>query len=484
MLSLLSITIVSDRRVRPLDILSLTLIVVLVFDPLSITSAAFWLSFSAVAMILYTLLHQKPKHSWQWNGVSKALRLQWKLAIMMAPLTLLFFQQIAVVAPVANLIAIPIVAFLIVPLVLLACLLFLIFGSGYLEQHLFQLADFVLERLWLFLDASAVTAETLSFSSACSVAAMSGIFFTVLIIMLPSALKSRKLVLAGLLAFFFPSSNDISQGEFSAILLDVGQGLSAIIKTQRHTLLFDAGARFSKHFNAGDAVVVPVLKYLAVDKLDTLIISHGDNDHRGGAVAILSEIDVKQVISNEKNITADNVTPCLAGKQWQWDGVSFKILHPVQSSSVRGNNASCVLHVQSPYGSILLPADIEKEAENEIVSRYPDLLHSNILIAPHHGSSTSSSEGFLDAVAPELVLFPAGWLNRYHHPAQQVMQRLAERGIESRITGECGALIVRAQQRGLSIESWRLSNRKLWDRTETAVKCRKLALGLPENSAL
>ncbi len=483
MLMLLSITIVSDRRVRPLDILSLTLIVVLVFDPLSITSAGFWLSFSAVALILYTMLHQKPKHSWRWDKVSKALRLQWKLAVMMAPLTLLFFQQMAVVAPVANLIAIPIIAILVVPLVLLACLLFLMFGDGYFVQHVFQLADFVLERLWLFLDASVVTAESLSFSPACSVVAITAIFFIVLIIMLPSGLVGRKLVLAGLLAFFFPSSNDINQGEFSVILLDVGQGLSAIIRTQQHTLLFDTGARFSKHFNAGDAVVLPVLRYLSVDKLDTLLISHGDNDHRGGAAAILNGIDVKQVISNEM-ISADIVGACQAGKQWQWDGVSFTILHPAPGTEVAGNNASCVLHVQSPYGSILLPADIEKEAENEIVSRYSDLLHTNILVAPHHGSKTSSSEGFLDAVAPELVLFPAGWLNRYHHPAQRVMQRLAERGIESRTTGECGSLIVRAQQRGLSVESWRLSNRKLWDRTETAVKCRKLVLGLPENSAL
>jgi competence protein ComEC len=483
MLTLLSITIVSDRRVRPLDILSLTLIVVLIFDPLSILSAGFWLSFCAVAIILYALLHRKPEHSWQWNSVSKAMRLQWKLSLMMAPVTLLFFQQIPVAGPVANLVAIPVVAFLIVPLVLIASLLFLIFGSGYLEQQLFQLADFVLQRLWSFLDSLAATAETLPFSPSYSIAAVTGVFFTMLIMMLPSGLNSRKLVLVGLLACLFPSQNDIRQGEFSVILLDVGQGLSAIIRTERHTLLFDAGARFSKHFNAGDAVVVPVLKSLSVDKLDTLIISHGDNDHRGGAAAILTAMDVKQVLSNEK-ITAGNVGACLAGKQWQWDGVSFTILHPAESIRVAGNNTSCVLHVRSPYGSILLPADIEKEAENEIVSRYSAALHSNILVAPHHGSKTSSSEDFIDAVAPELVLFPAGWMNRYQHPAKLVMQRLAERGIESRVTGDCGAIIVRAQQRGISVESWRLSNRKLWDRTNTAVKCRKLVLGLPENPAL
>ena len=481
MLTMLSITVISDRHVRVLDILSLTLLVVLLFDPLSILSAGFWLSFSAVAMILYTLLYHQKKHSWTENGATKAIRLQWKLSLMMAPVTLLFFQQIPLPGPVANLIAIPVVAFLIVPLVLLASLSFLVFGSGFVDQYLYQLADFVLHTLWSLLDGLADTAD-LPVSPDQSVAALAGLSFSVLIIMLPAGLKLRKLAMAGMLAFLFPLHAHMREGEFRVILLDVGQGLSAVIKTSQHTLLFDTGARFSKRFNAGDAVVLPVLKSLSVDKLDTMIISHGDNDHSGGAAAILAGIKVKQVLSNEK-ISIDDVTSCRAGMQWQWEGVSFRILHPAVNADMSGNNASCVLHVQSLYGSVLLPADIEKEAEHEIVSRYPDKLHSNILIAPHHGSKTSSSDIFLDAVAPELVLFPAGWMNRYQHPAKTVIRRLADRGIASRETGVCGAISVQAEQGGISVESWRQSNRKIWDRTETDKNCMKIAIGLPEIAA-
>ena len=483
MLALLSISLLSDRRVKPLNILSLTMLVVLIFDPLSILSAGFWLSFSAVTMILYISLYRQQNTGRIAKAVTSAIHLQWKLSLMMAPVTLMFFQQIPLAGPVANLIAIPVVALLIVPLVLLASLSYLLVGSGLLEKNLYQLAEFLLQYLWNYLDLMAIATDAMPFSPGHSATAFAGLIFTVLIVLLAAGLIIRRLALVGMLVFFLPYQHGLRQGEFRMIVLDVGQGLSTIIMTDRHTLLFDTGARFSEQFNAGDAVVLPVLKSLSTRKVDTLIVSHGDNDHSGGTEAILAGINVQKVISNEK-IPGSNVFPCLAGQQWQWDGISFRILHPDSRMTRSGNNGSCVLQIQSQYGSVLLPADIEAEAEQEIILRYPERLISKVLIAPHHGSKTSSSETFIEAIDPELVIFPAGWMNRYQHPAQTVRRRLEERGISSMITGECGSISVRVGPAGINVESWRQSNQMIWDQTETDRRCRKLALGLPEIPAL
>ena len=483
MLTILSISLLFSRRVRPLNILSLALLAVLVLDPLSILSAGFWLSFSAVTMILYTLLHRRHIPGRIVNGATRVVHMQWKLSLMIAPVSLMFFQQIPLAGPVANLIAIPVAAFLIVPLILLASLSYLAMGGGFVDQYLYQLTEILLDYLWLLLDRLAIMAEALSFSPDHSIVALTGLIFAVLIILLPAGLRMRRLAFVGLLVFLFPYRYELGEGEFRMIVLDVGQGLSVIVMTAEHTLLFDTGARFSERFNAGDAVVLPVLKSLSSRKVDTMIVSHGDNDHSGGVEAILAAIHVQRIISNEK-IPGRNVDRCQAGEQWQWDGVSFRILHPARDSMLDGNNASCVLQIQSQYGSVLLPADIEEDAEQAIIFRYPESLASSIMLAPHHGSKTSSSEKFIEAVEPELVVFPAGWMNRYQHPTEMIVKRYTDRGIESMVTGECGSISVGVGPRSISAEAWRQSNRRIWDRTETDRRCRKVAIGLPEIPAL
>lgn len=483
MLAVLMVAIVLQRRVRALDILSLTLLLVLIFDPVSILSAGFWLSFAAVAMIMYILLQRSHRNDWSESGIYKAVSLQWKLSLLMAPATLLFFQQIPLTGPAANIVAIPVISFLVVPTVLLGSIIFLIFGDGLVVQSLYRLAEYITRTLWQLLEFLASATDTLPSLFEYSSIAVTGLFFAAFVLMLPTGLKVRSLALLGLLMFFFPTHKEVAEGEFSLILLDVGQGLSVIVMTNRHTLLFDAGAKFSKRFNAGDAVILPVLKSLSISRLDTLIVSHGDNDHSGGVEKVLAGVEVMQLISNEQYSDLE-ATACRAGMQWKWEGVSFRILHPASGSKATGNNASCVLHVQSSFASVLLPADIEKEAELEIISRYPKGIHSSVLIAGHHGSNTSSSEGFINAVSPDLVLFPAGWMNRYHHPAKKVLTRLSKRNISSMITGECGAIIVKVSEKGLSHYSWRQSNRKIWHAEELDGRCSKMTVGLSETPVI
>ena len=475
MVFIFKLALLLGRRMRAVDILSLSLVLVLLFDPLAPLAAGFWLSFAAVAMILYIMLQRQYRPYWTAGAIARPVNLQWKLSLLMLPMTFLFFQQVSFVSPLANFIAIPLVALCIVPLVLLASLWFLVFGSSLPEQSLYQLADVLLHGLWYFLAALSNFAAGMPFTAGHTATTVAGLFFAALIFMLPAGLRVRRLSTLGLLVCFFPAQPAIDEGEFSMILLDVGQGLSAIIRTRQHALLFDSGARFSQKFNAGNAVVLPVLKSLSIARLDAMIVSHGDNDHRGGVDAVLEGIQTAKVISNEA-IASDRLMPCRAGDAWYWDGVIFRILHPQANGLATGNNASCVLQVSSRYGSVLLPADIEEEAEREIIARHHAALRSRVLVAPHHGSNSSSTGNFLRAVDPDLVLFPAGWMNRYQHPAEKVVARLREHGIESRQTGECGALTVHAGKGGITVDSRRQTAGKLWDRSETDGRCSRKSL--------
>jgi len=213
-------------------------------------------------------------------------------------------------------------------------------------------------------------------------------------------------------------------------LLDVGQGLAAVLRTRHHTLVFDTGPRFSDSFDTGDSVVLPYLRSQGITFLDTLLVSHGDNDHSGGASSILSGIPVAELLSSVPQRFTHLATRCRAGQRWRWDGVEFSILHPDTDTTWHGNNGSCVLRVQIGAYAVLLPADIEAEAERHLLTAQSDRLKATILVAPHHGSRTSSTRAFIAAVAPEQVLFPVGYRNRYGFPRPDVAKRYAERGAQ------------------------------------------------------
>ena len=245
----------------------------------------------------------------------------------------------------------------------------------------------------------------------------------------------------------------------------MGQGLAAVIETRNHTLLYDTGANFSEYFNAGEAVVVPFLRSRGVDSVDLLIISHGDNDHIGGAAAVLDILRVGRVLTSEPYlIDHRNVRRCQSGLRWHWDGVEFEMLHPSEDWQDSGNNQSCVLRIGNPGGAVLLTADIELEVENRLLETYGNRLASDIMLIPHHASRTSSSAAFIDAVSPELALLSVGYRNRFGFPNQDVIDRYRNLGIEILDTLNQGAIRIGIHPTaGIEIhQGYRQSAKRYW----------------------
>ena len=243
-------------------------------------------------------------------------------------------------------------------------------------------------------------------------------------------------------------------------LLDVGQGLASVVRTQHHTLVYDTGPRFSAQFDAGEAVVVPYLRQMGVDRVDSLVVSHGDNDHIGGADSLREQFSVGRVLSSVPQRLA-GAEGCLAPQEWTWDGVRFSLIHPTDLG-LRHNDSSCVLHIQGPYGSLLLPGDIERRAETALVETHAAGLRAEVLVAPHHGSKTSSTADFLAQVQPQIVLFPVGYRNRYHHPHPTVLARYAALTEQRYDSPQHGAVEVHFGPEGRVVTTYRQAHRRYW----------------------
>jgi competence protein ComEC len=267
------------------------------------------------------------------------------------------------------------------------------------------------------------------------------------------------------LPVFLPQASRPGEGAVQFSLLDVGQGLSAVVQTARHTLVFDTGPRFSPTFDTGEAVIVPFLRQHHIQAVDTLLISHSDMDHIGGAQSVLRVFPVGQIISSVPSVLRDQRdTACLAGQQWQWDGVDFRILYPSPEEinpASSDNNLSCVLQVTTPSHQILLTGDIEAPAEAKLISRYGKQLQSSILVLPHHGSKTSSSPAFLDSVNPDLVVIPAGWHNRFGLPAKVVVGRLRARQLSVLNTATAGTIQIELGK-ALAVRVYREQYQRYW----------------------
>ncbi|MBN45985.1 MULTISPECIES: DNA internalization-related competence protein ComEC/Rec2 [unclassified Methylophaga] len=458
MVSVVMLSIFIKRRVEPLQVLSLSLILVLFIDPFAVLAVGFWLSFAAVICILYVAQYRQPARKWLW------LHIHFWIAAGLTPLLLLFFQETSLIAPLANLLAVPLVSFLIVPLLLLTLLL--LSFDVQIAAWLLHLTERLLSLLWWYLDWLAQLPISVWQTPVFSIGLLSLSVIGILILLAPRGWPLRWLGLILILPLFWYSPKRPDAAEIWFTLLDVGQGLSAVVQTQNHTLVFDTGPTFGD-FDTGSAVVVPYLRHLGVKNLDTLVISHADNDHIGGAHAVLSNYPARQILSSDPDKLTDSAL-CQQGQSWQWDEVLFEVLHPSNNDSGSRNDLSCVLKISSQYGSILLTGDIERRSESGLVRQYARQLNADILIAPHHGSRSSSSLAFIQQVSPRFVLFASGYQNRYNFPAADVVARYHEMGSKTYQTGRLGALFIKLDRKmNLMPTGWREQHRRLWMRNAT-----------------
>ena len=377
------------------------------------------------------------------NHMKSWIKMQWAMLIGLLPVMLLFFQQISLIAFLANAIAIPWIGFVVLPMALLS-VMFYLFDFHFLSQHLFCLTGKLLLPLWQILKWAS------HFSFASWHHAISNPFVLTLGIMgaiyllSPRKLPAKWLGCFGLLPLFFYQTPTPKLGDYWVTVIDVGQGLSVLVQTAHHVMLYDTGAHFPEGFDFGESVVAPYLRYRGIHIINRLEISHGDNDHSGGADAIVRDFTVQSIFTSAPQlITHLHAQYCVAGQSWVWDNVHFITLNPGPRSVYQDNNSSCVIQISGRGGKMLLTGDIEKLMEYELVYQYGTQLQSAVLLVPHHGSHTSSSHAFLNAVSPQYAIISAGELNRYHLPSHIVLSRYQQNRVKVYNTANLGAIMIK-----------------------------------------
>lgn len=465
MLAVVAIALWLGRRVATSRVLALALFVVLLTDPMAVRAPGFWLSFGAVAILMLAgsarLGDARRVGAWsEWPR--RWLRAQWGITLALIPALLALFQQFSLVSPLANLVAIPVVSLLVTPLALLAAALPLdapLWLAHVLAAWLDGGVDFL----------AALPIAVWQQAAPPPWAVLLGMVGALWLIM-PRGLPARWLGLVLLVPLFAWTPPRPAAGTLRATVLDVGQGLAVHLQTAHHDLLYDTGPRYGSDADAGERVVVPYLRASGVRVLSSLVVTHADLDHAGGAQSVLAEMPVAW---SRSSLPADdpilpampNHRPCRDGERWTWDGVRFAFLHPAppdtaDKTPVRRNDRACVLRADAGGHVLLLTSDIEAASERRLLGT-PQRLRAEVLVVPHHGSKTSSTPAFVAAVDPRVAVFPVGYRNRFGHPHAQVWARYANvrrmrTDRDGAVTVELGGDKTRAwRQREIDRRYWR-----------------------------
>ena len=458
-LAVLAMTL--GRQLAARRVLLLALFGVLLFDPWAVKAVGFWLSFAVVAALLWLGDPAGAPH-----GLGQRLtfwcvawgRTQWAATLAALPILLALFQQVSLVSPLANLLAIPVISALVTPLALLGMLLpgwpLLSLAHallGFLFEVLFRFADW---PMW----QSPVAPVWVQVLSGLGVA----------LCLLPRGVGIRWLGALFMLPLLFWVPERLSHGAVRVTVLDVGQGLATLIQTRSHALVYDPGPRYSRDSDAAERIVLPALRGLGITGLDGLVVTHQDSDHAGGTAALLAAVPVGRILSSVPGLPGER---CEAGQHWEWDGVDFAVLHPpVRNSTVnppvrpKSNAQSCVLRVSVGTQAMLLTSDIEAAEETALRHGAAAQLPANVLLVPHHGSKTSSTAEFLAAVGAEEVIIPVGFRNRYGHPRADVLARHHAQGSRLWRTDLDGAVIVdlSAHTHKPRLQAWRQAHPRYW----------------------
>ena len=440
----------SGRRWPWLVVLLAAAAVVTALDPWALTQAGFWLSFMAVGLLMVSSPLGRvdapagaAAAGWRhWpmrfvGGARRELHSQVIATLGLTPLTLVFFQQVSVVGFLANVIAIPLVTLVVTPLALL----------GVAVAPLWLMGAWLVKLLVGMLGTlAAIPGAVWTVPAAPLWAQLAGLAAAALVVM-PLPWRARLLALPLALGLLWPARSLPEEGRFDLVAADIGQGTAVLVRTRSHVLLFDAGPQYSRDSDAGQRVLVPWLRSRGDEHVDLLMLSHRDLDHVGGARAVLGALQVDAMSTSLEPghpllASARRSQRCEAGQRWRWDGVDFAVLRPVAADydvALKSNAMSCVLRVSGGDRSALLTGDIEREQEAALLQADAAALRSDVLIVPHHGSRTSSTAAFLDAVKPKTAVFQAGYRNRFGHPAADVLERYRERGIAIVASPACGA---------------------------------------------
>jgi competence protein ComEC len=377
---------------------------------------------------------------------------------------LAMFQQVSLVSPVANALAIPLVSLVVVQLTLVGVLLpvdWLLMAAhtamalcGGLLEAMSQLPAAVWQQ-----HAPPAWAMVLALAGAG-------------LLLLPRGLPLRWSGAAGFLPLFLAWPVPPPHGELQLTVLDVGHGLAVVARTAHHALLYDAGPAFGPHADSGTRIIVPFLRATGIRALDRMIITHDDADHYGGASSVMQAVPVAQMLSALPDLDAlpgDTARDarCHAGQSWEWDGVRFDMLHPLPEShadpTVKDNNLGCVLRIATARGAVLLAADIEARAEQALLARAGEALRSEVLVVPHHGSKTSSTPAFVTAVNPRIAIYAVGYRNRFGHPHVDVQARYLLQGSHVYRSDRDGALVLQLGLRDkITVSPYRAAYRRYW----------------------
>jgi len=466
MLAVVAAAVWCGRIAASSHVLCLALGIVVLLDPWAMLWPGFWLSFGAVAAILYACSGRLGERTRGWRaGLLVAARTQWAVTIGLAPLTLLLFGQISLVSPLANAVAIPVISLFVTPLALVGSIL-----PSPLAGLVLGVAHLAIE--WLAWPLQRLAAPALAVWTAPAPAPW--ILALALIgtawMLAPRGWPRRWAGLAAWTPLLTQLPTAPPPGAFSVTAFDVGQGMALLVETHRHRLLYDTGPQYAPGASGATRVILPYLRGRGVGRLDTLVVSHSDLDHVGGADAVLQALEVETLVSSLPAThpvlrTAKRTRRCAAGQAWTWDGVRFEMLGPDPASyanpRLKANARSCVLRVSAAGTAMLLAADIEAAQEAELLVTAGERLRAKVLLAPHHGSGTSSTAAFLSAVRPDLALFQVGHRNRYRHPKKEVVERYRAMGIAQMRTDRTGAITLDSAD-GLAARAYRIEHARYW----------------------
>ncbi|MDQ6645845.1 MAG: DNA internalization-related competence protein ComEC/Rec2 [Pseudomonadota bacterium] len=458
MIAVVALARCSRRSTSGAHSLALAMIAILLVDPLAVLSAGFWLSFVGVSFLMLCL--QARGRGWR-AFVHELSAGQLLMTVALLPLTMWFFGQASLVGALSNLIAVPLVSFAIVPCALFGMLMMwlcppLATPVLWLAAHLAHAQWWLLERMALWPGANWYLPTVPPYALLLAVVGALWLF-------MPRGVPLRWLGLLLFLPLIYPSQRLPANGGFQVWVLDVGQGLSVLLQTHGHAMVYDAGAKYPSGFNLGEAVVLPSLRALGISRLDLLMISHGDNDHAGGAEVVATAFPHALRSAGEPARMHFPMSQCVTGQSWRWDGVTFRVLSPDAGYGDDGNDSSCVVLVEGPGGRLLLTGDISSAVEPSVVARLGKG-QAPVLLVPHHGSKTSSGTDFIRALKPPLAVVSAGWRNRFGHPRPAVVTRYADAGVPLFNTAVEGAIALDFPATGPPQRElgWRKRKRRYW----------------------